>query len=118
MLAGMARPVSSIPNLGPATERACARAGIDSAEALHALGADAAYARLIAHGEKPHFIGYYALVLGLMGRPWTDCRGREKADLRARFDALVAQNRAEPDGIDRLLDEIGIPPPTSGAAGD
>jgi nucleotidyltransferase/DNA polymerase involved in DNA repair len=52
-------PISSIRNLGPATEAAFNRAGIASAEELRALGADAAYARLLAAGERPHFIGFY-----------------------------------------------------------
>jgi DNA transformation protein len=107
----MTRPVSTIRNLGPASERAFARAGIDSAEALQALGADAAYARLLAAGQKPHFIGYYALVMGLMGRPWNDCRGAEKVELRARFDALVAgAGTPLPDRFERLLDELGLRP--------
>lgn len=107
----MATPVSTIRNLGPAFEAACARAGIASAEELRALGADAAYARLLDHGERPHFIGYYVLVMGLQGRPWNDCKGKEKEALRARFDALkagrsgAAQMRSE---IDRFLDEIGV----------
>lgn len=83
-------PVSSIRNLGPATERALARIGITSAEALCEIGADDAYGRLLASGERPHFIGYHALVMGLQGRPWNDCRGAEKLALRARFDALKA----------------------------
>lgn len=107
----MSTPVSSIRNLGPATEAAFARAGIASAEELRALGADAAYGRLLAAGEKPHFIGYYALVLGLMGRPWTDCRGAEKEALRVRFDALVA-GADRPSGIEAVLNEIGVLPPT------
>ena len=107
----MAEPVESIPNLGPAMAAAFARAGIADAETVRALGADAAYARLIATGERPHFIAYYALVMGLMGRPWNDCRGAEKAALRARFDALVAGGRQQGGaGIDRALAEIGVIP--------
>ena len=83
----MTTPVSSIRNLGPAYEVACARAGIHSAEALHALGADAAYGKLLKSGSKPHFIGYYVLVMALQGRPWNDCKGEEKKALRKRFDA-------------------------------
>lgn len=114
----MSTPVSSIRNLGPASLRAYARAGIDSAETLRTLGPDTAYRRLIEAGEKPHFIGYYALVMGLMGRPWTDCRGAEKADLRIRFDAIVAAaggaSGAPHDAArERLLDEIGLPRPRS-----
>ncbi len=83
-------PVSSLPNLGPAMEASCARAGIDSAEALQALGADQAYARLLEAGTVPHFIGYYVLVMALQGRPWNDCKGEEKKALRRRFDAIKA----------------------------
>jgi hypothetical protein len=83
-------PVSSIPNLGPASEVAFARAGITSADEIRALGADEAYSRLLAAGTRPHFIGYYVLVMGLQGRPWNDCKGEEKKALRKRFDALCA----------------------------
>jgi DNA transformation protein len=83
-------PISSIPNLGPASEAAFARAGITSAEDLRALGADEAYLRLLRTGSAPHFIGYYVLVMGLQGRPWNDCKGEEKKALRARFDAIKA----------------------------
>ena len=65
----MPSPVSSIRNLGPAFEKDCCDVGIDSAEDLRALGADDAYAKLLAGGKRPHFIGYYALVMGLQGRP-------------------------------------------------
>ena len=86
----MSTPVSSIPNLGPATEAAFARAGIHSSEELRALGADAAYKRLLEAGTQPHFIGYYCLVMGLQGRRWNDCQGDEKKALRKRFDAIKA----------------------------
>jgi len=86
----MSTPVSSIPNLGPATEAAFARAGITSAEELRALGADAAYLRLLDTGTQPHFIGYYAIVMGLQGRPWNDCHGAEKAALMA---GLIARHQ-------------------------
>ena len=111
------RPVSSIRNLGPASDAAFARAGIRSAGEVHALGPDKAYARLLATGTKPHFIGYYALVMGLQGRPWNDCRGAEKAALRKRFDALKAAAAAaggDDEGrarLDAALDEIGVVAP-------
>ena len=111
-------PVSSIPNLGPATEAAFARAGIHSAETLRELGPDESYRRLLESGTAPHFIGYYVLQMGLQGRPWNDCRGAEKAALRVQFDALVAQTRqTTPTGIEAALREIGLiapRPPTSG----
>ena len=86
----MPSPVSSIPNLGPASEEAFARAGIVSAEEIRGLGADEAYRRLLLSGSRPHFIGYYVLVMGLQGRPWNDCKGEEKKALRQRFDAICA----------------------------
>ena len=88
----MPSPVSSIPNLGPASEAAFAKAGITSAEQIRDMGADAAYRALLASGTQPHFIGYYVLHMGLQGRPWNDCQGAEKKALRARFDAIKACN--------------------------
>ena len=107
----MSRPVTAIPNLGPAMAEAFARAGITTAEEIHALGPDAAYARLLAAGTRPQFIGFYAMVMGLQGRPWNDCRGAEKAALRARFDAIRAAAATIDKGraqLDAALDEIGL----------
>ena len=105
----MSDPVSSIRNLGPAYEESCARAGIHSAQELRNLGADVAYARLLQSGSKPHFIGYYVLVMALQGRPWNDCKGEEKKALRKRFDAVVAasydKGRSE---FEAALDAIGV----------
>jgi hypothetical protein len=102
-------PISSIPNLGPASEAAFAKAGIHSAEELRALGADAAYLRLLQAGTAPHFIGYYVIVMGLQGRPWNDCKGAEKAALRVKFDALKGrvprQGRSE---LEAALDFLGV----------
>ncbi|MFQ5438613.1 MAG: TfoX/Sxy family protein [Paracoccaceae bacterium] len=105
------RAISSIRNLGPASERAFAAAGIHTAQEVRALGADAAYRRLLESGAQAHFIGYHALAMGLQGRPWNDCRGAEKAALRERFDAICRQIEDAPASaalIDRKLDEIGV----------
>lgn len=122
------RPVSALPNLGPAADEAFARAGIHSAEALIALGPDEAYLRLILSGSRPHFIGYYAMLMGLQGRPWNDCRGAEKAALRLRFDAIRARaaEQAATRGatgvgghekgrlpMEAALDLLGVRPPAS-----
>lgn len=105
----MATAISTIRNLGPAMEASFARAGIHSAEELRALGTDAAYARLLQNGARPHFIGYYVIEMGLQGRPWNDCKGKEKDALRVRFDALVAAARPDkPVGIEKILNEIGV----------
>ena len=109
----MTSPVSSIRNLGPAMEAACARAGITSAEQLRALGPDETYRRLLQHGTQPHFIGYYVLVMGLQGRPWNDCKGDEKKALRLRFDGIKAEAfDAGLGNFERAMDEIGVIAPT------
>lgn len=106
----MPSPVSSLPNLGPASDASFARAGIHSAEELRALGADAAYAKLLDTGTRAHFISYYVLHMALQGRPWNDCKGAEKDALRVRFDALKSAHVAKGGivGIEAILDEIGV----------
>ncbi|MDB5665226.1 TfoX/Sxy family protein [Cypionkella sp.] len=87
----MPEPISTIPNLGPASEAAFAKAGIHTAEEVRKLGADEAYRRLLDAGTQAHFIGYYVLHMGLQGRPWNDCQGEEKKALRVKFDAIKAE---------------------------
>ena len=109
----MNEPVSTIRNIGPKSEAAFARAGITSAEQLREIGAERAYLKLIRAGTRPHFIGFYALYLGLQGRPWNDLQGEEKAQLRALFDSIVAASKAaegvSPD-LERALDRLGVVP--------
>ena len=114
----MPDPISTIRNLGPAMEHAFQKAGLTSAQDIRDLGPDAAYARLIASGTRPHFIGYYSLVMGLQGRPWNDARGKEKADLRTRFDQICkrASTAGPSSDFERDLDRLGVRPtdqPTS-----
>ena len=91
----MPTPITTIRNLGPASEAQFARAGITSAEDLRALGADEAYRRCLASGSQAHFIGYYVLHMALQGRPWNDCQGDEKIALRRRFDAIKAETQTK-----------------------
>ncbi len=101
--------ISTIRNLGPAVEQAMNNAGIMTAEELRAMGADAAYARLLENGSKPHFIGYYVLHMALQGRPWNDCKGAEKAALRKKFDALKSQSfDTERSELEGFLNSIGV----------
>lgn len=101
--------LTQIPNIGPATAQSLIAAGIPDADALRRIGAHEAYRALLAAGERPHFIGYYVLQMALQGRPWNDCRGEEKAALRVKFDALVAETRATtPTGIEAELRAIGL----------
>lgn len=101
--------LSSIRNIGPAFEASLNAVGIMTAEELREMGADAAYARLLQAGHRPHFIGYYVLHMALQGRPWNDCKGEEKKTLRRQFDALKAgsfdEGRSE---LERMLDQIGV----------
>ena len=106
--------VSSFSNLGPAMEAAYARAGIADAEALQEMGTDEAYRLLLASGTRPHLIGCYVIEMGLHGRSWNDCRGAEKAALRAKLDALRAERALGPGGppaaIEAVLDRVGVVP--------
>ena len=102
-------PVTSIRNIGPAMEQTLRRIGITSAEELRTLGADATYARMLESGSRPHFIAYYALVMALQGRQWNDCKGKEKSDLRVKFDALVSggHDKGRSD-LEAALNIIGV----------
>lgn len=84
-------------------------AGIETAEQLRGLGADAAYKQLLENGTRPHFIGYYVLHMALQGRPWNDCKGEEKKALRAKFDALKSSHfNVEKSELDAFMDQIGL----------
>lgn len=101
--------LTTIRNIGPAFEKELQAAGIHTAEDLRALGADAAYAKLLENGTKPHFIGYYVLHMGLQGRPWNDCKGDEKKRLRKSFDALKATSfDAERSELEHFMNQIGV----------
>ena len=111
----MTEPVSSIRNLGPAVEGMFARVGVTTAEQLRELGADEGYRMVLKNGVRPHFIGYYALVMGLQGRPWNDCQGIEKENLRKKFDQLVADTlgvkKKGRSDIEAALDKLGVRSP-------
>jgi len=107
----MSTKPSSIRNLGPASDDFYGRAGIITADHLRDLGPDEAYFLALKAGGKPHFIGYYAMVMGLQGRPWNDCQGTEKKELQARFDAIKARLSPKDKGRSQLetaLNELGV----------
>lgn len=107
----MADKPSSIRNLGPASDIFYSRAGIKTAEHLRDLGPDEAYFLALQAGGKPHFIGYYAMVMGLQGRPWNDCQGVEKKDLKKRFDTVKARLSHKEKGrskIEAALNALGV----------
>ena len=101
--------LSTIRNIGPAFEEAFIKVGITTAEQLRAIGADAAYGKLMEAGSRPHFIGYYVLHMALQGRPWNDCKGAEKAALRKSFDALKAKSfDSGRSDLEQFLNTIGV----------
>jgi hypothetical protein len=115
----VSRPPSALRNLGPKSDAAFRRAGIETAEELLALGPEAAYARLLATGVRPHFAMFWALTFAIQDRPWTDLGPEEKRAMRARFDAVVARAIAghapadARDAIEAELDRFGVGQPTS-----
>ena len=107
----MPSPVSSLRNLGEASDATYARVGIHSADHLRDLGPDKAYAMLLRSGSRPHFIAYCAMVMGLQGRPWNDVQGAEKDALRERFDRIKHEAfDAGHSAFEKILDEIGVRP--------
>jgi hypothetical protein len=106
---------SSIRNLGPATDAVYAKAGIFTADEIRDLGPDAAYLKILETGSRPHFIAYYALVMGLQGRPWNDCKGDEKDALKIRFEAIKKRHKTAPKSmtaIDEELAKLGVIKPS------
>ena len=99
----MSEKPSSIRNLGPASDEFYARAGIVTADQLRDLGADEAYFLALKAGGNPHFIGYYVLVMALQGRPWNDCKGKEKDALKVRFDAIWSCHGLVPVSFEQCL---------------
>ena len=71
-------------------------------------------AGFLPQGRRPHFIGYYVLVMGLQGRPWNDCKGDEKKALRQRFDAVCEGfNRSDAklrSDLEDTLQFLGVVP--------
>lgn len=90
-------------------EAAFARVGIDTVADLRDLGTVEAYDRLSRSGVRPHFIAFYVIEMALQGRPWNDCKGDEKADLRRRFDALKSRaTDPDRDDFEAMMDAIGV----------
>ncbi|WP_224814513.1 TfoX/Sxy family protein [Hasllibacter sp. MH4015] len=102
-------PVTAIRNIGPALAEILGKAGIVTATQFRDVGAHETYRAVLRTGARPHFITYYVLHMAAQNRPWNDCKGAEKDALRARFDALKAEEAAagnDPE-LERLLNSIG-----------
>lgn len=104
----MSEKPSSIRNLGSASDLFYGKAGIKTAKQLRELGSDEAYFQALKAGGKPHFIGYYVLVMALQGRPWNDCKGKEKDALKLKFEAIKARLSFDDYGSCALERELNI----------
>ena len=106
----MGTALETLRNIGPSTANALRNAGILDAETFLALGANEAARKLMGAGDRPHFIVYYVLHMTVQMRPWNDCKGAEKAALRARYDALVAAPSTDgmPRALEDELDRLGL----------
>ena len=105
----MPTPLTNLPNIGPAMADMFAKADIHDAETLRDMGTDAAYGALLRTGKRPHFIPFYVIEMALQGRPWNDCKGREKETLRVRFEAVKAANHdTDRAAFEAIMDAIGV----------
>jgi hypothetical protein len=51
--------------------------------------------------------------MGLQGRPWNDCQGKEKEALKDRFNAIKKRVGTQPkttSAIEKELDALGVRP--------
>lgn len=79
-----ARPDSSLaklPNLGPASQRMLARAGISGLDELRRLGAVRAFAAVRRSGAAPSLNLLWALEGALTGLPWQEVAREHRASL-------------------------------------
>ena len=81
-------PIRALPNLGPASERMLARAGITTAGELRRIGAVEAYVRAEEAGERPSLNLLYALEGALRARHWTRVSRTERVRLLTELEAL------------------------------
>lgn len=96
--AGMLRAMPAVPespslvalrNLGPASSRMLAAAGIATPEALRALGSVAAYAAVQRAGQRPSLNLLWALEGALADRDWRDIAQHERTALLMQLDDRV-----------------------------
>ena len=86
-------PVHALPNLGRASERMLARAGIVSAGELRRLGAVEAFLRVEEAGGRPSLNLLYALEGALGSRHWTRVSRTERSRLLTGLEALREQRK-------------------------
>lgn len=96
------QPLAALPNLGPASARMLAAAGIVSVAQLRELGAVGAYLRVRHAGGRASLNLLWALEGALTGRPWQDVARRDGVGLRmALEDAERTGEAVAPTAADR-----------------
>ena len=83
------RDISQLPNLGPASARMLAGAGINTIGQLRDLSPVIAYLAVKQAGDRPSINLLWAIVAGLQDRHWTDLTTTEKQHLRAQLKELT-----------------------------
>ena len=86
-------PIRVLPNLGRASERLLARAGIVSVGALRRIGSAEAFLRVEEAGGRPSLNLLYALEGALGGRHWTRVSRTERSRLLTELEALREQRK-------------------------
>ncbi|NQV83458.1 MAG: TfoX/Sxy family protein [Rhodospirillales bacterium] len=84
-------------NLGPASWRMLARAGIPNTEALRKAGAVRAYISVQESGGQASLNFLYAMAAGLDGRDWRDLSALEKGRLNREVEDLLESLGANPN---------------------
>lgn len=83
------RTLEQLRNLGPASARWLARAGIHSGRQLRTLGAVNAYRRALLSGARPNLNLLWALQGAVQDRDWRQLTQAEKARLLMELDDLL-----------------------------
>lgn len=80
--------LAALPNLGPASEKMLAQAGITTLEQLQSMGPVTAYLRTIQVTGKPNLNLLWALAGALSDTHWTQISGELRSNLLLELDAL------------------------------
>lgn len=80
--------LQKLANLGPKSEAMLTRAGITSAEQLHALGSVRAYLQVKRHEKQASLNLLWALEGALSGRRWQEVAQQDRLNLLLQLDTL------------------------------
>ena len=83
--------ISSLPGLGPKSQRMLEAAGIDSIEALQRLGAVQAYVLVKRAGCKPSLNLLWGLESAVSGVPWQEVAKLHRASLLLALEELESR---------------------------